>query len=396
MMENKTPLWTKQFILMLFINSILFLGMTSQLSTLPIYIKELTDNDSIVGITAAVYTGAAFLARAFAGYSLDRFGRRVMLFIGLTIACTLMLTYTWFSTIGVIIVIRLLHGIGWGTSTTSSMTIASDSIPRERFAEGLGYFTLSNSLALALAPVIGFGLMDWLGYRYMTYIAAGMIAVAMIPALFLKLEKADKEKTKRKFIPYEKTSLRPSLIMVFVGITMGTIYVFIALYGNSLNLDNVALFFTVFAVALFLIRPVIGKLVDKHGFKIAMIPALLVFALSMVMLYFTKSLTMFLLSALVLGASYGIIYTCLQTMSIVNAPKNRRGTANATFLAGYDVGIGLGGIIGGIIADALGYGLMFLSMTVPIIIAAVLYFLIAKNIRKVSDEEIEQAAAVKK
>jgi MFS family permease len=390
-MDN-THLWTKQFIFIMFINAMLFIGMQMQMSTLPIYISELGGNDSAVGLGSAVYTAAAVFSRAIAGFALDRFGRRGILFLGLIIMPLIMVTYSWFPIVAVVLTIRFLHGLGWGISTTASTTIASDIIPRKRYAEGFGYFTLSQSIALAVSPVIGFSLMNAFSYRAMTYFATGMLAITIIFALLLKFEKKDEKKTKQKFAPYEITAIRPAIVMVFIGSAVGSVFVFIPLYGQSLGFDNIALFFTAFAVAVFVVRLFTGRLVDRFGFNIVIIPSFVVLAVSLVLISYVNSLALFLASALFFGAAYGTVQTGLQTMSVINAQAHRRGAANATFFTGFDVGIGIGGVIAGIIATVVGYAMMYLTMTIFVIIGSILYLILAKSIRKLPDELIAESA----
>ena len=387
---STTRLWTKQFIFITITNGFIFLAMQMQLSTFSLYVERISHNDAMVGICAAGYSAAAISARLFTGYALDRFGRRGMLMIGVIFSPLVMITYSWFPLAGVLFVIRFIHGIFWGISTTSSTTIATDIIVRDRYAEGLAYFTLAQSLTLAISPVIGLMIMESLGYGAMTYIAAGILILAVIPAILLKYPKETEKKAQQKFIPLEKTALRPALIMLFVGTAVGSVFVFIPLFGQSQGID-VTFFFTVFAASLLVTRPLVGRLVDRFGFNIVVFPAFLLLAVSMILLSISSSLVMLLVSGFLIGASYATLQTTLQTMSVVNASFHRRGAANATFFIAFDAGIGAGGLISGAIASAFGYSQMFLFMAVPIVLGCILYFLIARKITKIANDTLVEA-----
>ncbi len=59
-----------------------------------------------------------------------------------------------------LLAVRILHGAGFGITTTTYGTVVSDLIPSARRGEGMGYFGLSGTLAMALGPLIGLWLMQ--------------------------------------------------------------------------------------------------------------------------------------------------------------------------------------------------------------------------------------------
>ncbi len=392
MIRPQTPLWTKSFIGIALINVLLFLGWQMQLSSLPIFLRELSGSDTIVGVSTALSTVAALLARPLAGYKLDHAGRRGVLLVGIVIISSLTALYSYFPFVAVILAIRFLHGFGWGTSTTSSNTIATDVIPKRRFGEGMGYFTLSQSLSLALSPVIGLTIMDALGYRAMTFTAFGLLLVALIAAIIIRFPQVEKS-TSNRFAPYERSAVRPTIVMVFVGIVIGSVFSFAALYGRSVGIDNVALFFTCYAIALFVVRPLIGRIIDRLGFNATVFPGFILMVASVIVLSRSTSLPVFLVAAVLQGMAYGTVQTSLQTMAVVNAPASRRGAANATFFTGFDAGIGIGGLSAGIIATWLGYSKMYFVMITPLLFGAVIYYVLARNIRKIPDDTEEESVA---
>jgi len=377
--ENKT-LWTKNFVFIIVINVLLFLGMQMQLSALPVYLKELSGLDATVGICIALGTVAALLARPLAGYAVDRFGRRSLILIGLLMMIVSLFSYSWFPVVWVIIVIRTFNGFSWGLSTTTSNTIATDVIPHDRLGEGMGFFSLSQSVSMSVAPAIGLFLVDNFGYKYMTFVAAGLFCAAYVPALLLEYKKVEINPKKTKLILFEKTAIRPAIIMIFIGIPLGSVLSFSALYGNSCNYPNGAIFLSCFAVSMLISRPIAGRLVDRLGFKKVILPGFILYIVSMVFLAAVQTYTMFLCAALWQGVAYGFVQNSIQTMSIINAPPERRGAANATFFTGFDFGIGIGNLLAGIISGAIGYSHMYLTMTVPLAIGLGLYFLLASKI----------------
>lgn len=387
-MNKKVSLWTKQFIGIACINIFLFTSSQLQLSTLPVYIFELTGSDYIVGISVSISTAAALLARPFAGMAIDRLGRKKLLLTGIILLMSALFLYTVFKIIAVILAIRFIFGLGWGISTTSSNTIASDSIPHSRFGEGMGYFSLSQSLSLALAPLIGLTLLEIIEFRGLCILSIGLLLTAVIISNFLTYKKLAKHK--EKMAAYEKSAVKPAVIMAFIGIGMSSTFGFAMLYGNSMNFNNVGLFFTFYAVVLFVTRPLTGKLIDKFGFSASIIPGFIGFIASMLVLSFWQKEAGFLTAAVIQGFSYGTLQTSIQTMAVVNSPTNRRGAANATYFTGFDAGIGAGSFIAGTLSANFGYSSMYGIMSIFIAVGMLIFLLISKKEKDVSDEIIDK------
>jgi predicted MFS family arabinose efflux permease len=62
----------------------------------------------------------------------------------------------------------------------------------------------------------------------------------------------------------------------------------------------------------------------------------------------------FFLSAFLIGTSLGLIFPGYQTMCVNLARHDQRGTANSTYLSGWDIGIGTGILVGGAMANHFG------------------------------------------
>lgn len=372
-----TPvLWTRDFVFVTVMNILLFVGMQTQLSALPVYLRQLSGSDATVGLCIALGTVSALIARPIAGYAADRFGRAPILLMGLILMMAAMFSYSWFPIVWVVVLIRSVNGFGWGIATTLSNTVATDIIPESRLGEGMGFFSLSQSVSMALAPAIGLSIMAAFGYRNMTFFALSLLLAACIPAALVKYRHICRSEEKKPFEPFEKNATKPALVMVFVGIPLGATLSFSALYGIQLGIGNGALFLTCFAIAMFVTRPIAGRLIDRLGFHKIIYPGFLAYILSMVLLAFVDSTIGFLLVALLQGLAYGMTQNGLQTMSLKHVSSFRRGAANATFFTGFDFGIGAGNMLAGILSAAFGYAKMYLAMIVPLVVGGLLYYLL--------------------
>lgn len=398
-MTEKTPpkLWNRNFILIIIINFLVFLNHLMVLATFPFFVQYLGYGESISGLCVAAFCLVSVILRPIVGWMLDNGKRRSILLIGLILMALMplgyLLVYTVVASIVLAISFRLLHGAALAFSNTSTATIASDIIPHERFSEGMGMFGMATALATAVAPAIG----EWLmskGFSVLFLVATAVMIVSLILLYFLKLPKVKAEKSKfdvKTLI--EKTAAPASVVVLIFLMTYGTLENYTLKFVDSepaITLSG-GLYFTLMAVMLLSTRLVLGKLADKKGeaifvytCNVAMIVALLLLGL------WPNNIT-FVVSALLSGYAFGGIEPALQAMAVNVAAPDRRGAANSTFLCAYDIGIGLGGFLAGILIDHVGYHATFLLMIIANVLSVVVYLAIGRHSESSMTRRIEES-----
>ncbi len=380
-LQKKEPLWTRDFILISIASLFITLGFQMLLPVLPVFSAKLGGSDAWAGLVVGIFTISAVLIRPIAGQLLDKQGRRGIFTLGLTVFLMCVVAYSRTSTILVLLTLRFIHGFGWGASSTASSTIASDIIPKSRLGEGMGYFGLTSTLAMAIAPALGLGILSEYGFNTVFYISAGAVLISIFVALLIKYIKPSaipktysEGLTKpKKAGMFERTAIPTAVVIFFVTMTYGAIVSFIALYAGQKQIENIGLFFTVYAIALLISRPYFGRLTDKKGASYAVLPGIANVILSMSLIYLANSLTFFLVAGFIYGIGFGAIQPALQAMSVSKVNHTRRGAANATFFLGFDLGIGAGSILWGIIAEKVGYQIIYLLAIIPAIVGASVY-----------------------
>jgi predicted MFS family arabinose efflux permease len=80
-------------------------------------------------------------------------------------------------------------------------------------------------------------------------------------------------------------------------------------------------------------------------------------------------------SAILIGLGNGHMWPAMQNMIINVAHNNERGTANSTLLTSWDLGIGLGILAGGTIAEFAGYASAFWTMAAIHVVGFALFFM---------------------
>lgn len=157
---KREPLWTKEFVALILANLCMFLGFQMLIPTLPVYVKEIGGTSSNIGFVVGMFTVAALFVRPLTGNALQKFSKKIILMIGTAICLLAMGSYLFASTVFLLLAVRILHGAGFGITTTTYGTVVSDLIPQARRGEGMGYFGLSGTIAMALGPLIGLWLMQ--------------------------------------------------------------------------------------------------------------------------------------------------------------------------------------------------------------------------------------------
>lgn len=375
------PLWSRDFILITLINLLMFLGFQMYPSALPPYVKALGAPDDILGWLTGISTLAMLLTRPIAGLILDKLGRRGVFLGGLVFMIAASASLFFFPVVGIIILIRFIHGLGWGVANTASSTIAADTVPKQRFGEGMGYFSLSASLAMAISPAIALSLKP----APMFIIATVFMAAALVLGLFLRFKPVPTEpdaSSKKRRNPYEKAAIMPAAIMFLTCTAYGATVTFMAVYAESRGIDNIGPFFTVFALVMLLTRPTIGKMVDTRGQNSVILPGIVALFAALILLSQATGMLVFLLSAALYGIGQGSLFTATQTVAVLNSPKDRVGAANATLFTGLDGGIGFGAVLAGFLAKTVGYADMFLLLALCPVLAALLFYAYLKRSKK--------------
>ena len=178
---------------------------------------------------------------------------------------------------------------------------------------------------------------------------------------------------KRKLVVFEKTALWPSIIYFLISLTAAVIVTFIPSYQISKGIENIGLFYVVYALLLLITRPTTGKIADRMGPTKVILPGMLFITAAFLILFQASSLSMFLWAAALYGLGMGSVLPALNTLVIIFAPSERRGAANATFLAANDIGSALGAMMWGIVAQSMGFGYIYLFSPVFIILATLVY-----------------------
>ncbi|MBE3593802.1 MAG: MFS transporter [Candidatus Carbobacillus altaicus] len=380
--SRRNALWTKTFLLITVANFFHFLGFQLLLSTIPIYAQDLGAKETDIGLVVSMLTLFALLIRPLTGGALDLYGKKRLLLIGLALNLLAILLYPFARGLSALFLIRALHGIGFGISTTAFGTIAADIVPPARRGEGLGIFGLSTTLSMAIGPYIGLLLYDRTGTLLLFTASALMTITSMIMVIPLSRTEIDLSRPVKKHLKealslpemFEGKAAFPALLVMLLSLSYGGIIAFLTPYGKSAGVPNIGVFFIFNAIFVFLSRPFAGRIYDVKGVGWILLPGALSGMIGLWLLAHATTTWTVIVAASFYGLAFGSIQPSLQAWANDRAPLNKRGAANAMFFSAFDLGIGGGAIALGWIAAWLGYAKMYECAGVLFILMIGLFF----------------------
>lgn len=380
----KDKLFTKSYYSILGANFLLYFSFWMIVPILPFYLKDsYACNDTLIGVILCCYTISSLLVRPFSGYLLDAFKRKPLYLLAFFVLCLCFLGYILAYTLTMFVVLRILHGFAFGTVTVGGNTIVVDIMPSSRRGEGLGYYGLTNNIAMSVGPMIGLFLRHSITYHQLFIIAFAFCSIGCVLASLIKCPV--KPQIKRPPISLDRfillKGIPASIALLMLSIPYGATTNYVAIYAEEIGITtNTGIFFTFMAIGMGISRLFSGKLVDKGyvckvisiGFYFIVVAfALLSLCAYIVHSYPTLTNIIFFFVPLLLGVGFGIMFPAYNSLYINLAPNNQRATATSTYLTAWDVGIGIGVVSGGAIAEywsfdkvyAFGAVLCLISMT---------------------------------
>ncbi|MEE0882679.1 MAG: MFS transporter [Bacteroidales bacterium] len=365
-MENQEKLWNANYIKVWLANFMIFFSFMLVTPLLPIYLSETFSADKhVIGVVLSGYVLTALIIRPFSGFMVDSYPRKKVLIICFFLFFIFFAGYIVAGSLMLFAIVRTLHGAPFGATTVANSTVAIDVLHPTRRAEGIGYYGLSNNIATAISPSIAIYIYQLThNFDLIFFISLIVAGIGLVINSSVKLEKREIIKNK-KVISLDRFFLlkawSQSLTMVCFAFSYGILSTYIAIYGKEqLGITTgTGLFFLLLSLGLICSRLIgnrtlkKGKIVENAslGVVISLIGYFVFAAIKNPFGYYS--------AAIIIGLGNGHMFPAFQTMFINLAPHSQRGTANSSLLISWDVGVGLGILIGGVVSEYFGYNSAF-------------------------------------
>lgn len=376
-MSQKAKLWSLSYLNVCLANFLMACSFNLLMPSIPLYITEqMGVPQSQTGIVLASYAIALMFVRPFSGFIVDLYSRKKILLIAFSCYVLIFFGYFWATTVLLFIVVRFIHGITWGLSTVSSSTLAIDVVPSERRAEGIGYYGTFMNVAMAIGPFIAIHIYNHSGFDVLLWCAIAMGALGIITVSLIKAP--IKTKVERQKISFDRFFLIKGwpifLNQLLPCFAWGTIGPFVAQYGKGIGIPNAGIFFLFWAGGIIASRVFAGKLVDRGKIHEVNVSAMAIVAIAFLVFALVHNIYAFCISGLFIGVGFGMMFPALQTLYINLAENNQRGTANSTYLIGFDLGLALGMLGGGYLTGYFSFETLYMVASGLCAISVVVYW----------------------
>ena len=387
---KKERLWSCSYVLVCIASFLTSFSFFLLVPTLPFYlVSELGVEQGMVGVLLSCYVVAVLCVRPFAGCVADIFPRKKVYIISYMLFALAFVGYLGLvHSVAAFVVLRVFHGFAFGALTTTANTLVIDIMPSSRRGEGLGYYGVMNNLAMASGPMTGLFIISSGNYTLLFATALVAILAGFAMALVVRvpkkelfsLDKATPVISADRFFLF--AGIPACVAMMAIAVPYGITTSYMAVYAKEVGLTiNSGLFFTVMAFGLIVSRLHSGKMVDRgyitQTISVGMFIALFGVLGETVLRYVAAHSVvaadvLYFLAALLMGYGYGTIFPAFNTLFVNLAPNSRRATANATYLTGWDVGIGVGMLLGGLLSE-VGFSYCF-AFGLLMLLFALLFF----------------------
>ncbi len=382
----KDRLVTSSYCLILAANFLLYFAFYLILPILPFYLTEIFHTGSAaIGVILSCYTIASLCIRPFSGYLLDTLARKPLYLVAYFVFVSIFAGYMLAGVLSLFVMFRVLHGLAFGMVTVAGNTIVIDITPSSRRGEAVGYYGLMNNTAMSFGPMIGLFMHETCSFQ--TIFACSLLSgtVGFIAACLVKAPV--KQPVKREPISLDRfvllKGIPAGITLLLLSIPYGMTSTYVAMYAKEIGISlSSGLFFTFMAIGMAVSRMFSGKQVDKGRItQVIMLGLYLVsvcfFILSAcgTMMHMVPELTnvLFFMVALLLGVGFGTMFPAFNTLFVNLAPNSQRGTATSTYLTSWDVGLGIGLVSGGYIAQVTSFDMAYF-VGACLTVVSILYF----------------------
>ncbi len=390
--NTQERLWNRNYWRVMVANFALFFAFYLLTPLLPLYLVERFDaTKDVVGLVLSGYTLTALLARPFSGFLVDSFPRKRVLMICFALFFIFFGGYLGASSLLLFTIVRTLHGAPFGALTVANSTMAIDVLPSSRRNEGIGYYGLSNNLAMATAPMAAiylyrltdnFELLFWLA---LIIAGLGMAVDARLEVKDHRSEMKEEGSRRVAFLSLDRFFLvRGWLLavnMVFFGFCFGVLSNYLAIYSKDVMgiTGGTGTWFLLVSLGLVASRLQGAKALREGRLVLNATEGTIISSFAYTIFILFPNAFGYYGSAILLGLGNGHLWPAFQNMMISMAHHNERGTANSTLLISWDVGIGLGVLIGGFISERISYGAAFWMVAASQLVGMALFLLFSRH-----------------
>ena len=372
-LQTTRKIFTREFILAILSQFSFMSVFFILIPTLPIYLIKSGSGEAEIGVLVGIFFVSALALRPFVGRALIRIPEKIFMVTGAVLYAVTSLAYLVAPPFWPLFMVRAFQGIGLALFHTASFTLVANISPKDHLGQSLSYFFLAPNISLALLPSLGMFLINRFSFTFLFLTCLGLSLCALGITLQFKRRPVTPSENPPGMLLSRK-AIPPSIVSLLNFMIWGAITAFFPLYALNCGVTNSGLFFTAVAIMFFLGRALGGKILDLYS-KERIIPLFLVMSLvSMVILAFSKNLTMFIVVAVIWGIGNAFLTPAILAY-IIDRADSSKGPAIGMYMLLSDLGLGLGPVIMGLVISLSSYPVMFLCLAFTGVINLIYFYL---------------------
>ena len=379
-LQEPDKLWNLPYILILAVSTFSSFSFYMVATIMSKYLVSLGATIAFAGFVVGMFSITSLVCRPFCGLMADRLNNIWLLIISNLLMSAGLIGFALSANMPSMILFRILNGVGFSINGTVQIALVVHFIPKSRLGEGIGYMGISQLIGSACAPAVGLEIAEILGMSATFIAAAGLTLLAAFILLFLRglqPEKSGAKKAIRFNDIIDRKALPFTLPYSTFSFTNGIINGYLVMFADEHGIGKISIYFTLYAVAVFAVRPFSGKIMDKKGLRSTVFPGMVVCAVSLYLLGMSSTLWMILATGILRALGQGAAQPSLQAGCINRVGRDRSGVATSTYFLGGDIGQGIGPMVGGFllarIVGLAGYQVLF-GLCGTLMLAAMVYF----------------------
>lgn len=377
----KETIWNKNYVLCMLVSASSAFAQSMFNPAMPVYGSTIGLSADVIGLITCIATFICMFGRGISGKYSDIMSKKKLVYIGLIFSLCGYGLFFFVNSFPVFFIARVLQTVGFGMQTTVLSALAITVVPSSRISSAIAIFSVASSLAQCFAPNIGTNL-AYTGSYSILFTSAFLLLLLSAILIFCinegEIQTVQRARSGRKKFSLQNIICFPAIpaaiLLLFNGLIHTCITSYLSLYGIEKNLPNVGIFFTINAIAMIAIRPVVGKICDSKPLALIIIPGYLAEMATGIILATSSQMIFVYLAAIFYGLGFGSVMAAIQIMAVRSVGPSRRGEANGTYYVGGDIGLAIGAYIAGAIINISGTSMMYWFMASMAALSLVFYF----------------------
>ena len=359
----------------MFANLLLCLGFYMLPSTLPAHVMELGGSNLEASLVIGLFSVMSLGSRIVSGTIVDAVGERRVVLFGIAVIIATTVAFAW-APVTAVLLLRAVQGIGWGLATAAIATAVYKTVPAARRGEGGGYYSLTVIVAVSLTPLVAILLLSRFDFVVLVVVSAALTSASTL-VLKAGLPHRPAAQGERRQVSltsvFERGALLPSALCFILSIPLCGVIAYMVLFGRERGLADVWVFFVGYATMVLATRPFVGRLFDRKGHAVIVVPGTLAMVAGLLALSAAEGTSMLVVSSLLYGLGYGAVQPSLHTWAVNRCPPDRKAAANGLFLSAIDLGYIVGAIALGFVAERAGFAAMYRYSALALVPFVALY-----------------------